>query len=273
MVLNAANARIYGGDSDSVFLAPLGTALPTTLDGALDGAFEDVGWLHSDGVTETLSGSKTKIRGHQGQAVVRTRMTEPGTEFAFVALESKAQTKALRYNEKSVSTLGGVRAAVRGPGQTVSVRSAVIDFYDADDDSIKDRLIIPRFEIVANGDRVYVGSDISGFPFLGEIIGDYTELSSNPTPVTDWALTITGTPTGGTYTLQLNGFATAPIAYNAANTAIASALNALSGVTGMSGINVTGTAPGPFAIVLPTPGTLQVTHALTGGTSPDVVLA
>lgn len=269
-MLNADNARIYGGDADSVWLAPYGTVLPTTLTGALDGAFEDVGWLHSDGIVETLSGSKSKIRGHQGQGVVRTRMTEPGTEYSFHALESKAQTKSLRYDEKAVTTAGGVRKATRGPGQTVKVRTAVIEMFDADNGAIKDRLCIPRFEITPNGDRTFAGSDIAGFPFLGEIIGNYDEYSSNPQPKTGWSLAIAGGPTGGTFTLQLNGYATAPIAYNAANSAIQSALNAISGVTGMSGIVVTGT--GPFPITLPVAGSLAVTTAFTGGTSPSATV-
>lgn len=271
-MLVADNARIFGGDADSVWLGPLGTPLPTTINGAIDGAMEDVGWLHSDGVGETLSGSKTKLRGHQGQRVVRTRMTEPGTEYSFHALESKAQTQSLRYDEKSASTAGGVRTAVRGPGQVVSVRSAVIDFFDADNANVRERLCIPRFEIVANGDRTFGGSDISGFPFLGEIIGNYTHMASNPTPKTAWTLNVLGTPTGGTYTLLLNGYATAPIAYNAANAAIQSALNAISGVTGMAGILVTGTAPGPFTITLPATGSMSANHALTGGTSPSAAI-
>ena len=115
-MLNADLARIFGGDSDSIHLAPYGSTLPTTIDGELDEAFEDVGWLHSDGLSETLAGSKTKIRGHQGQNVVRTRMTEPGTEISFVALESKGQTQSLRYHEKDVDTA----TAGRPPAAPVS---------------------------------------------------------------------------------------------------------------------------------------------------------
>ena len=58
------------------------TALANTAAGlteALNGAFEDVGWLSDDGIGEELSGSKTKYRGHQGMAVIRTRMEEGGT--------------------------------------------------------------------------------------------------------------------------------------------------------------------------------------------------
>jgi hypothetical protein len=274
MTVNANNARIYGGDSDSINLAPLGTALPsgpTGITDVIDGAFEDVGWLHSDGVTEEQSGSKTKIRGHQGMAVVRTRMTETGTEFVFHALESKAQTQSLRYIEKASSTAGGVRSSTRSPGQKVSVRAAIIDFFDADDSLVKERFAIPRFEITPDGERAYGGSDISGFPFRGEIIGDYYHWMNAPTPKTVWTLTITGSPTGGTFTLLLNGFATAPIAWNATNSTIAAALNAISGVTGISGIVVTLT--GPFTITLPSSATMGSSSALTGGTGPVAVVS
>ncbi len=54
------------------------------------------------------------IRGHQGQKVVRTRIETPGTTIAFHALESKAQTKGLRYDEKQVTVTGGVRKVRRG---------------------------------------------------------------------------------------------------------------------------------------------------------------
>jgi hypothetical protein len=179
MTVNAGLARIFGSDFDAISLAPVGTTLPTTISGALDDAFEDVGWLHSDGLTETLTGSINRIRGHQGQGVVRTRMTEPGTQIGFHALESKAQTNSLRYHEKAAATVAGVRTVTRGPGQRIQVRAAVIDMFDADDDEVQERFIIPRFEISPNGDRTFAGTDISGFPFLGEIIGDYIHLSTD----------------------------------------------------------------------------------------------
>jgi hypothetical protein len=180
MTVNSANARIFGSDADAIYLAPIGTPLPTDINDELDDAFEDVGWLHSDGVTETPTGSKEVIRGHQGNGVVRTRISEPGTTVAFVALEDKEQTRQLRYNIKDATTSGGVRKEKRGAGQRVSARVAVIDFFDADDETIKERFILERLEIVPDGDRVFVNSDIAGYPFNGEIIGDYDVLTNAP---------------------------------------------------------------------------------------------
>lgn len=271
MTVNSSNARIFGSDSDRISLAPLGTVLPTSIDAPLDPAYEDVGWLHSDGITETFTGSKSEIRGHQGQKVVRTRIETPGTTIAFHALESKAQTKGLRYDEKQVTVTGGVRKVRRGAGQKVQARVAVIDVFDADDVTVKERHVIERFEIVADGDRVFAGSDIAGFPFLGEIIGDYDSYESAGASQTadKWTVTVGGTPTGGTYTLTVNGFQTAGIAFGAAAAAVATAINALSGVTGVAGV----TATGSVNLSFPVPVTLTGDGSgLTGGTDPGVTV-
>jgi len=181
MTADASLARIFGSDSDALYLAPVGTALPTTINGALDPDFEDIGWLHSDGITETPTGSKTEIRGHQGNRVVRTRTESPGTTFSFVALESKPLTTELRYDVKNTDvTTPGVRKQTRSPGQKVTARAAVLDIFDADDITIKERWVFPRIEISADGERVFVNNDIAGFPFIAEVISDYTVFSSEP---------------------------------------------------------------------------------------------
>lgn len=271
MTVNSSNARIFGSDSDAIYLAPLGTPLPTSIDAPLDPAFEDIGWLHSDGITETFTGSKSEIRGHQGQKVVRTRIETPGTTIGFHALESKAQTKGLRYDEKQVTVTNGVRKVRRGAGQKVQARVAVVDVFDADDVTVKERHVIERFEIVADGERVFAGSDIAGFPFLGEIIGDYDSYESAGAANTSdkWTVTVVGAPTGGTYTLTVNGFQTAGIPFGANAAAVAAAINALSGVTGVSGV----TAAGTVNLTFPVPVTLTADGSgLSGGTDPDVTV-
>lgn len=83
-------------------------------------------------------------------------------------------------------------------------------------------------------------------------------------------VTITGTPTGGTFTLTWNGLTTATIAYNAAGSAVLSALQALSGFP-TNGSQSGGALPGT-PVVITTYGTaLPITgnfSGLTGGTSP-----
>lgn len=180
MTVNADLARIYGSDIDAIHLAPVGTTLPTTIDGVLDPAFEDVGWLNTDGITESLTGSVEKTRGYQGNGVVRTRISEPGTTVSFVALETKAQTNSLRYHEKQVTTTTpGVRQVKRGSGQRIAKRACVIDMFDTDNTTVKERYVIEVLEISPNGDRVATNADIAMFPFIGEIIGDYDHFETD----------------------------------------------------------------------------------------------
>lgn len=207
--IEATNAFIAGSDLDAIYLAPVGTVLPTTIDEDLDDAFEHVGWLHSDGITETAVGSKTEIRGHQGQRVVRTRMETPGTQFSFTALESKPQTDALRYVELTSTTTGGVRKTRRTPGQKVSARAAVIDVFDADYTERRKRKVIDHVDVTPNGDIVWAGTDIAGYPFMADIISDYDVLETvneaDVAPTLTSASPTTGAA-GATVTLTGSGF-------------------------------------------------------------------
>lgn len=183
-------ARIWGGDLDSIWIGPLTAALPTSLPADLEAGetesidgFEEIGWLDTDqGITETLLGSLTELRGHQGAGIVRTRMETPGTQFQFTALEDKALTNGLRYDVASTTVEGNVRRTVRRPGQTVKARKAVIDLRDADDQTIMQRILIPRLEIIPNGDKVNINNAIAAFPFIGTVIGNYEVLETIVAP-------------------------------------------------------------------------------------------
>jgi hypothetical protein len=90
------------------------------------------------------------------------------------------------------------------------------------------------------------------------------------------SVTITGSPTGGTFTLSYSGQTTAGIAYNASATAVQSALAALSNI-GSGNVAVTGSAGGPYTVTfkgdLSGMDAAQLTASgtgLTGGTSPAV---
>ena len=179
MTVNAGLARIFGSDADAVYLAPIGTTLPATISGVLASAFEDVGWLHSDGITETPTGSAAEVRGHQGNGVVRKRMESAGTQVKFNALEDKALTRGIRYDIKSATSADGVRHEVRGAGQKVTAMACVIDKFDADETTVKERTVIPRLEIVPDGDRTFSNADIASFGMIGEIIGGYEVFSTD----------------------------------------------------------------------------------------------
>ncbi len=89
-------------------------------------------------------------------------------------------------------------------------------------------------------------------------------------------VTITGTPTGGTFTLAIGGVSTPALAYNAASSAVQTAVRALG--TPWAGATVAGSAGGPYTITLSPVGgasapILASGAGLTGGTNPSVVVA
>lgn len=93
-------------------------------------------------------------------------------------------------------------------------------------------------------------------------------------------ITITGTPTGGTFTLTYDGFTTAAIAYNANAAAVQTALEALTNIN--SGDVTCGGGAFPSVAVTVTFGgnyaklavnTISATGSFTGGTGPAIAVA
>jgi len=109
---------------------------------------------------------------------------------------------------------------------------------------------------------------------LGQVVGSGTAVAEVQT------LTITGTPTGGTFILQYDGEYTSAIAYNATAADVQAALEALpsigtGGVTGggggLPGTAVTITFAGSLAgLAQPL---ITVVASLTGGTNPAAAVA
>lgn len=90
---------------------------------------------------------------------------------------------------------------------------------------------------------------------------------------TSKTLTITGTPTGGTFSLVFNGMETAAIAYNASAATVKSALVALDDGFSASHWTTAGGALPTAVTIGPPAGILTVgDNDLTGGTAPAVVL-
>ncbi len=91
-------------------------------------------------------------------------------------------------------------------------------------------------------------------------------------------VTVTGSPTGGTFTLTYEGVASAAIAYGARASAVKTALNAVSTIGG-DVATVSGPAGGPWVVTFA--GTVGNdasplvlgTNSLTGGSAPSVAIA
>ncbi len=146
-------------------------------------------------------------------------------------------------------------------------------------------LLLPRLEGGIVGD-FEVANGAVNFTITGANTVEGNRWGKGPYPVEMGAgtsevqrVTITGTPTGGSFTLTYAGQTTTAIAYNATPAAVQTALEALSNV-GVGDIVVTG-GPGPgtpytltFANSLAERDVAQLTAAgsFTGGSSPAVAV-
>lgn len=100
----------------------------------------------------------------------------------------------------------------------------------------------------------------------GVLINDVEAFSKLIVGSLSYQVQVNGSPTGGTYTLKVNGKETAAIAYNANDAAIKAAIVAVD--DGISASDVTVTSG-----LIVAPATISVgTKALTGGTGADVVV-
>jgi hypothetical protein len=87
-------------------------------------------------------------------------------------------------------------------------------------------------------------------------------------------VTLTGSPAGGNFTLELNDVPTGTIAHNAANSAVLSVLGAVDDGYTTADFTVTGSNGGPWTIKHPFGTTITVgTNSLTGGTDPAIELS
>lgn len=142
--------------------------------------------------------------------------------------------------------------------------------------------------IIRAGYQDYVGSDL-GNRWFQLHTADPTDVGGNRVTGVPRVqiraneiqqLTITGSPTGGTFTISFDGQTTAAIAYNASAADVQAALEALSNI-GTGNVNCTGGAlPGTavdIEFVRDLGGASQVlmttTDSLTGGTSPSSAIA
>lgn len=110
-------------------------------------------------------------------------------------------------------------------------------------------------------------------------VGPYNVVRNNATTNEVQSVTVTGTPTGGTFTLSFQGQQTAPIPYNASAANVQSALEALANLE-PADLTVTG-GPLPAAVVVTFKGrysgsdvpAMTTTGNFVAGTNPAAVVA
>lgn len=140
------NPRIWV--NADVYVAPVGTAGPTDIDTALNGAFDALGLLSEDGMTESRDQEQTDHYAHGG-ILVRTTKSKHKRTMVVTALEDNPTVFGLANPGSSAVTAAGVTTrTVKIPNQP-DPRAFVLELVDGD---ITRRRYIPRGEVTEVGE-------------------------------------------------------------------------------------------------------------------------
>ena len=161
------------GVTGDVYMAPVGTALPTTPTAALNAAFKSVGHVSLDAIVEGFSVTSERIRSWQKKGGVRSVVTEYDWTFQFVAMETSPLVLELFYGGAESDTAAGVSTTTITADVNTVAKACVIDVIDGD---IYTRYAIPVVEVSDRGDTPINGSSATERDLTISISGDETAL-------------------------------------------------------------------------------------------------
>jgi hypothetical protein len=242
--------------------------LPTGVDDDLEGlGWEHVGLLDaSAGIPVTPEIEITHFDAF-GHSRYRSKARKGSLTTAFTALEDNAVTRKFVLPGSASNKIGAPK----------SVYFWIL-YVLRDEDIVTDVRVSTRpalLELTSHSGAVEGEQEMYEITchHANDSNGDvFTRVNAAPES-TDWTVTLTGGPAGGTFTLTFRGRTTAGIAYNAAAAAVKTALVALDDSFGASDWSVGGAA-GAWTVTTPVPGLLTGSGTgLTGGTTPAVVVA
>jgi hypothetical protein len=176
------------GDTDNpriwinadVLVAPVGTTAPTNLTGAWNVAFEALGLLSEDGMTEARDADVTDHFAWGGIHIRTTRSKFKRT-FVVTALEDNPVVFDLVNPGSEASTTGGVTT------RTVKVPESDPRAFGFElvDGAITTRRIIPRGEVTAVAEVKSSDSDMTMYQLTITVYADadgvlYTDITNDP---------------------------------------------------------------------------------------------
>lgn len=229
-------------------------------------------WLVGSTVSENIAGHPRLLAVDTSGLSEALRDGIVGKLGVFIVVEVPALAPEVSYfvHETAVAIANVAPVVPRGATSGSSIAAngmAITQIFDYDSAAAKDRAIVQSFvgaalvldpETDVDG-KIIIGGD--GKPQMDFFRAVKVTFGSSSAK-TSWVLDSSGTVTGGTYTVTVDGETTAAIAFNATNAQIKTALEALAGV---ASVTVTGTTD--KTVVFPAAVIVSVTSSVTGGGS------
>lgn len=182
--LNPDNALMFGSDDDRFYMADY----PQDVDNILlsdepdPSKFTDVGWISEDGVDETYDDSGSKIKGHQGHAVVKAFIESSETGVELTILETMLPIVLKYWNAKAEKVKDGTKDIVkisRPRARKAIDMVGIADFIETSTGN-KLRHIYPKLTLTEREGVKYKVGEIVAWKFKLEVTKDPITLSNIP---------------------------------------------------------------------------------------------
>lgn len=145
MTIDSSEVRL--APFGNIYVAPIGTTLPTNATTALNVAFESLGYINEDGVQLSPNISLTDIMAWQSAVPVKTTVDTVTFEVTGTFLQTNTATWELFFLNETFSNNFGEAALTISSNPPSQEKALIIEWEDDEED--QSRLVIPRI-VVAN---------------------------------------------------------------------------------------------------------------------------
>lgn len=166
-----------------VYVAPVGTALPTDEDSNLNNAFVGLGYIDEDGVKFGDSKEITDFMAWQARQAIRREMTSQEQQVEFALQQWNENNVPLAFGGGSVEDTGGGTYRYRFPadGSPLDERAMVIDAIDG---SNRLRFVIARGNVTEGVETQFAREQTAKLPITFKALeplegGEAVEFYSN----------------------------------------------------------------------------------------------
>lgn len=154
--------EITVASNGQVYVAPVGTALPTSPTGSLNAAFVGLGYASEDGVTLTVTPDIQEFMAWQSRQAVRRELTAQELQVAFQLLQWNEETVPLAFGGGDITAVsGGYRYDFPTGSDALDERALIIDANDGDR---RTRFVFPRGNVVESVESQFTRSAMSMLP-------------------------------------------------------------------------------------------------------------
>lgn len=143
----------------AVFVAPIGTEVPTDATTALPEAFVNVGYISEDGVTNEIETDSEEIKAWGGDIVLNPQ-TSRAERFTFTMIETNEQSLKLAFGDSNVTVKDGGFAVVHNGKDREEHVLAIETLIGSN--RVK-RQVVPRGKVTEMGEIVYKDDEVLGY--------------------------------------------------------------------------------------------------------------